>query len=80
MVYRVDIDPLASEQIHALPPKALAALAEAFEVLELVPERGQPLNPANPTGGLYQLRPCDAYPLRKINDVHHLTAHFHGGQ
>ncbi len=39
MVYRLDIDPLAAEQIRALPPKALAALAEAFEVLGLVPER-----------------------------------------
>lgn len=54
-MYRLDIDPLASEQIRALPPKALAALIEAFEVLELVPERGQPINPANPTGGVYQL-------------------------
>lgn len=55
MVYWLDIDPLAAEQIRALPPKALAALAEAFEVLGLVPERGQPINPANPTGGVYQL-------------------------
>lgn len=31
-----------------------AMLAEAFEVLRLVPERGQPINPANPTGGVYQ--------------------------
>ena len=50
MVYRLDIDPLASEQI-----RALAAVAAAFEVLELVPERGQPISPANPTGGVYQL-------------------------
>jgi hypothetical protein len=55
VIYRLDIDPLAAEQIRALPPKALAALAEAFEVLELVPERGQPINPANPSGGVYQL-------------------------
>ena len=55
MAYTLDIDPAAREQIQALPPKALAALAEAFEVLTLVPERGQSINPANPTGGVYQL-------------------------
>ena len=55
MAYRLDIDPIAAEQIRALPAKALASLSEAFEVLQLVPERGQPINPANPTGGVYQL-------------------------
>jgi hypothetical protein len=55
VAYRLDIDPIAQEQIRALPPKALAVLAEAFEVLGLAPERGQPINPANPTGGVYQL-------------------------
>lgn len=55
MVYRLDIDSIAAEQIRALPAKALAALSEAFEVLQPVPERGQPINPANPTGGVYQL-------------------------
>jgi len=54
-VYRLDIDPIAQEQIWALPQKALAALGEEFDVLGLVPERGQPINPANPTGGVYQL-------------------------
>ena len=51
----LDIDSVAREQIHALPPKALVALAEAFDTLTLVPERGRPINPANPTGGVYQL-------------------------
>jgi len=51
VVYRLDIDLIAQEQIRALPRKALAALGEAFDVLGLVPERGQPINPANPTGG-----------------------------
>lgn len=54
MAYTLDIDPAAAEQIRALPPKALVALAEAFEVLTLVPDRGQPINSANPTGGVYQ--------------------------
>ena len=55
MVYTLDIDPEAQEQIHALPHEALVALGEAFEVLTPVPERGSPLNPANPDGGLFQL-------------------------
>ncbi|GAA3892923.1 hypothetical protein GCM10022243_67350 [Saccharothrix violaceirubra] len=55
MTYSLDIDPDAQDQIRALPPVALDALAEAFEVLSLVPERGRPLNPDNPDGGLFQL-------------------------
>jgi len=31
--YTLDIDPLAAEQIAALPPPALASLAEALTVL-----------------------------------------------
>jgi hypothetical protein len=53
--YRLDIDPLARAQIRALPPEAHEALSEAFEVLALVPERGEPLHADNPDGGLYQL-------------------------
>ncbi|PSL53272.1 hypothetical protein B0I31_10962 [Saccharothrix carnea] len=55
MAYTLDIDPDAQEQIRALPPEALVALGEAFEVLTLVPERGSPLNPDNPDGGLFHL-------------------------
>jgi hypothetical protein len=55
VAYKLDVDPAAQQQIRALPDKALIALAEAFEFLVLVPERGQPINPANPTGGVYQL-------------------------
>ncbi|MCG8920286.1 hypothetical protein L6E12_31405 [Actinokineospora sp. PR83] len=54
MAYELDIDLAAREQIRALPAAALAALAQAFEVLALVPERGQPLNPANPDGAVRQ--------------------------
>jgi hypothetical protein len=43
MAYSLDIDPSARAQIQALPATALAALVEAFEVLQLVPERGEPL-------------------------------------
>ncbi|MFD1045744.1 hypothetical protein ACFQ1S_09295 [Kibdelosporangium lantanae] len=46
---------MARAQIQAPPAKALATLGEAFEVLELVPERGEPLHQANPTGGVYTL-------------------------
>lgn len=55
MTYALDIDPAAREQIRALPAHALAALVQAFEVLALVPERGQPLHPANPDGAVRQL-------------------------
>ena len=55
MSYELDIDPVARAQIRALPPVAHGALADAFKVLALVPERGEPLNADNPGGGLYQL-------------------------
>ena len=55
MAYTLDIDPAARAQIRALPPAGTPALAEAFEVLSLVPERGEPINADNPTGGIYQL-------------------------
>ncbi len=40
MSYALDIDPIAQEQIAALPQPALVALAEAFSVLEIVPWSG----------------------------------------
>jgi hypothetical protein len=55
MAYTLDIDPHVEDQIRALPREALHALAEAFEVLVLVPERGRPINVANPDGGVFQL-------------------------
>jgi hypothetical protein len=54
VAYTLDIDPSARDQIRALPADALSALVAAFEVLALVPERGQPLNPANPDGAVRQ--------------------------
>ncbi|MDQ2589146.1 hypothetical protein [Saccharothrix yanglingensis] len=44
MARTLDIDPGAQELIRALPPEALVALGEAFEVLTPVPERDSPLN------------------------------------
>ncbi|MGQ0718294.1 MAG: hypothetical protein ACT4NP_13500 [Pseudonocardiales bacterium] len=55
MVYTLDIDPAARAQIRELPPAGTAVLAEAFEVLSLVPERGEPINADNPDGEVYQL-------------------------
>jgi hypothetical protein len=55
MACTLDIDPAARAQIRELPPAGTAALAEAFEVLSLVPERGEPINADNPGGGIYQL-------------------------
>lgn len=55
MAYYLDIDPTARAQIEALPAAAVRALGDVLDVLTLVPERGEPLNAANPEGGLYQL-------------------------
>ncbi|MGH3802581.1 MAG: hypothetical protein ACRDTD_21145 [Pseudonocardiaceae bacterium] len=55
MSYTLDIDPAARAQIQALPSAGVDALAEAMAVLSLVPERGEPINAANPDGGVYQL-------------------------
>jgi hypothetical protein len=48
----LDIDPLAEQQIAALPR---AALTDALAVLELVPWNGLPINDANPDGPVRQL-------------------------
>jgi plasmid stabilization system protein ParE len=55
MAYILDIDPAARAQIQAMPQAAIKALAQAFEVLALVPERGEPINAGNPSGGVYQM-------------------------
>jgi hypothetical protein len=53
--YSLDIDPLAEQQIAALPQTALTALADALTVLELVPWNGLPVNGINPDGAVRQL-------------------------
>lgn len=55
MSFTLDIDPLAAEQIAALPLPALAALVEAFAVLEVVLWNGPPLNRDNPDAAVRQL-------------------------
>ncbi len=55
MAYTLDIDPVARTQIRELPAAGAVALADALAVLELVGERGEPLNADNPDGGVYQL-------------------------
>lgn len=55
MSYSLDIDPLAERQIAALPQAALTAMADALDVLELVPWNGMPVNEANPDGAVRQL-------------------------
>jgi hypothetical protein len=51
MAYHLDIDPIARAQIEALPPAAARAFGAALDVLTLVPDRGEPLNPDNPREG-----------------------------
>ncbi len=55
MTYSIDVDPLAEQQISALPQPGLTALADALGVLELVPWNGRPLNDTNPDGPVRQL-------------------------
>jgi hypothetical protein len=51
-VYRLNLDPIAEEQINAVPEGALRPLAELFTLLETAPWSGQPFNPANPRGNM----------------------------
>ncbi|OLT01485.1 hypothetical protein BJF90_31560 [Pseudonocardia sp. CNS-004] len=55
MTYSLDVDPLAEQQIAALPQNALAVLADGLTVLELVPWNGLPVNHSNPDGPVRQL-------------------------
>jgi hypothetical protein len=41
-VYRLNLDPVAEEQINAIPEEALRPLAELFTLLETAPWSGQP--------------------------------------
>ncbi len=51
-MYRLALDPIAEEQIRAVPEGALRPLAELFTLLETAPWSGQPFNPANPRGNM----------------------------
>jgi hypothetical protein len=51
-VYRITLDPIAEDQIHALPPEALRPLAELFALLEVAPWSGQPFNFSQPKGNM----------------------------
>jgi hypothetical protein len=51
-VYRLNLDPIAEEQIKAVPEGVLRPLAELFTLLETAPWSGQPFNPANPRGNM----------------------------
>jgi hypothetical protein len=51
-VYRLTLDPIAEEQIKAVPEGALRPLTELFTLLETAPWSGQPFNPANPRGNM----------------------------
>ena len=51
-MYRLNLDPIAEEQIKAVPEGALRPLAELFTLLETAPWSGQPFNPANPRGNM----------------------------
>ncbi len=52
MTYKIDIDPVAMDQIKALPPGTEQAMAEVLTVLELIPKNGAPYNKAKPDGNM----------------------------
>ncbi|MDF5758777.1 hypothetical protein [Spongiactinospora sp. TRM90649] len=49
-------DPIAQEQIAALPDDAARYLAEAFKVLKLAPGNGDLFRPDNPEGNMRTLK------------------------
>jgi len=51
-VYRLSLDPIAEDQINAVPQGALRPPAELFTLLETAPWSGEPFNPANPRGNM----------------------------
>jgi hypothetical protein len=51
-VYRLSLDPIAEDQINAVPQEALRPLAELSTLLETAPWSGEPFNPANPRGNM----------------------------
>ncbi|MFI6396148.1 hypothetical protein [Nonomuraea sp. NPDC050540] len=51
-MYKLAIDPIAEEQIAALPDEALRPLAELFTLLETAPWSGEPYNSANPKANM----------------------------
>ena len=51
-MYQLNLDPIAEEQINAVPEGALRPLAELFTLLETTPWSGQPFNPINPRGDM----------------------------
>jgi hypothetical protein len=51
-VYRLSLDPIAEDQLNAVPMEALRPLAELFALLEMAPWSGEPFNPANPRGNM----------------------------
>ncbi|WP_061296666.1 hypothetical protein [Herbidospora cretacea] len=46
-MFELILDPIAEDQIAALPEEALRPLADLFALLEVAPWSGQPYDPAN---------------------------------
>ena len=51
-MYQLSLDPVAEDQIKAIPQEALRPLAELFTLLETAPWSGEPFNPANSRGNM----------------------------
>ncbi len=51
-MYRLSLDPIAEDQVNAVPQEALRPLAELFTLLETAPWSGQPFNSATARGNM----------------------------
>jgi hypothetical protein len=69
-VYRLNLDPVAEEQINAVPEGALRPLAGLFTLLETAPWSGQPFNPPERTEATEQVtgRPWTDLDLLGLTD------------
>jgi len=55
VAYDIEVHPDVQDEIRALSPRALRALAEAIGVLELAPRKGDPYRRSNPEGSMRNL-------------------------
>ncbi|GAB1819438.1 hypothetical protein [Herbidospora sp. RD11066] len=51
-MFALSLDPIAEEQIAALPEEALRPLADLFALLSVAPWSGEPYNSANPKANM----------------------------
>lgn len=55
MIYRIDVDPAAQDQIRALPDRAVPVLADALAAVAAHPWDSPPIADGNPSGAVRTL-------------------------